>query len=723
MKKILGMFAAVMMLLVTVPMTTYAATEDVTMKVTADKSVANPEEAVNFSVSIGAVQELGVLEFDVQIPEGLTINEESIKIPEGLAEVIHSDGDIVVPAKKNNYKWSYSATTTAYQGTTDLVLLTFSCTVDKNSTYENKTVGLTMEVCCDNTDLLNHNVMVTPAVVSVEKKRIPVSGIVLDKTDVSLKDGETIALQATIAPGNADNQSVSWKSDKPEVATVENGVVTAIKEGTATVTVTTADGGKTAICIVTVTCKHSLKKVEAVAPTCVKDGNVEHYNCSKCGRNYKDTTAATELKSVLDKATGIHNQTEVRDAVEATEEMEGYTGNTYCKVCDKKLKEGTIIAKLSHTHVMKKTDAVEATCEENGNIDYYTCTKCGKKYTDEAGKNEVSKVEIEAIGHRINQKLEKDEENHWNACTVCLKEINKVKHTYKWVIDKAATEDAIGLKHEECECGSIRSVDTEIPKLDHVHTDIRHYDEVKATCMKEGNVEYWTCSSEKCTGKYYGDKECQAAIEDIVVPKDAENHEQDGEWEMSETEHERTCLCGEKVDKGEHAYDNEEDAFCNVCNYQRNYVTTWQEPAVFEQTKNTGITFRVDGALSLFKTLEIDGKEVPKEYYTLKEGSTIITVMSNYLNTLSVGSHAVKVFYLDNKVSTTSFTVKEPVAIGGGANTGTNEEQPNVTVAPQVVTSPRTGEESSNYLGIILLTVLACGGLVLYVLIRKRACR
>jgi formylglycine-generating enzyme required for sulfatase activity len=64
--------------------------------------------------------------------------------------------------------------------------------------------------------------------------------------------GGSETLIATIAPANATNQGVSWESDTPGVATVSGGVVNAISAGTAVITVTTADGGKTANCIITV---------------------------------------------------------------------------------------------------------------------------------------------------------------------------------------------------------------------------------------------------------------------------------------------------------------------------------------------------------------------------------------------------------------------------------------------------------------------------------------
>ena len=86
-----------------------------------------------------------------------------------------------------------------------------------------------------------------------QDKVISVTGITLDITDVSIKAGETVVLSATIIPDNATNKSVKWSSSNDDVATVDNnGKVTGIKEGSATITVTTVDGGKTATCTVKV---------------------------------------------------------------------------------------------------------------------------------------------------------------------------------------------------------------------------------------------------------------------------------------------------------------------------------------------------------------------------------------------------------------------------------------------------------------------------------------
>ena len=89
--------------------------------------------------------------------------------------------------------------------------------------------------------------------VTVIAKVIKVSGVSLDKDALKLVEGNTATLIATISPANATNQAVTWESSDTNIASVDsNGKVTAIKAGTATISVKTNDGGLTASCKVTV---------------------------------------------------------------------------------------------------------------------------------------------------------------------------------------------------------------------------------------------------------------------------------------------------------------------------------------------------------------------------------------------------------------------------------------------------------------------------------------
>ena len=81
---------------------------------------------------------------------------------------------------------------------------------------------------------------------------IPITGVSLDKTSITLKVGETSKLNATVLPANATNKNVSWSSNNNAVATVTNGTVKAVNVGETTITVTTSNG-QTAKCQVKVT--------------------------------------------------------------------------------------------------------------------------------------------------------------------------------------------------------------------------------------------------------------------------------------------------------------------------------------------------------------------------------------------------------------------------------------------------------------------------------------
>jgi len=78
---------------------------------------------------------------------------------------------------------------------------------------------------------------------------VKVTGVTLNKTSATITAGETAALSAVVSPDNATDKSVKWKSSDTKIATVDaNGKVKGIKAGSATITVTTNDGAKTAQC-------------------------------------------------------------------------------------------------------------------------------------------------------------------------------------------------------------------------------------------------------------------------------------------------------------------------------------------------------------------------------------------------------------------------------------------------------------------------------------------
>ena len=107
---------------------------------------------------------------------------------------------------------------------------------------------------------------------------IAVTGVTLDKATLTLTAGGNETLSATVSPDNATNKAVAWTSSDTSVATVADGVVTAVAAGSATITATTADGGYTATCAVT---------VEAATEPVV-DYGVMVAGISVTGENYGD---------------------------------------------------------------------------------------------------------------------------------------------------------------------------------------------------------------------------------------------------------------------------------------------------------------------------------------------------------------------------------------------------------------------------------------------------
>ncbi len=98
--------------------------------------------------------------------------------------------------------------------------------------------------------------------------------------------------------------------------------------------------------------------------------------CEVCKAQYGDVDATN------------HKNTEIRDAKPATEQEKGYTGDTWCIDCNKKITTGSEIAMLEHKLTL--VEAKDATVTEQGNIKYYYCENCGKYFADVAGAKEIS---------------------------------------------------------------------------------------------------------------------------------------------------------------------------------------------------------------------------------------------------------------------------------------------------------------------------------------------
>jgi uncharacterized protein YjdB len=126
---------------------------------------------------------------------------------------------------------------------------------------------------------------------------IPVTGVAIDQTVVSLSTGSTQAMNAIITPSNASNKNVTWSSSNPTVATINsNGTLTAVAPGTSTITVTTTDGGKTATSSVTVKLQQNFIELDdatiGTRTNQFKYTGAAWTNASNTGDNYFNKTCS-----------------------------------------------------------------------------------------------------------------------------------------------------------------------------------------------------------------------------------------------------------------------------------------------------------------------------------------------------------------------------------------------------------------------------------------------
>lgn len=89
-------------------------------------------------------------------------------------------------------------------------------------------------------------------VITVTAANIPVGGVSLSKSSAGLTVGGSLTLNAIITPANASNTAINWSSSNNAVAKVNNGTISGVKAGTATITATTLDGAHSASCQITV---------------------------------------------------------------------------------------------------------------------------------------------------------------------------------------------------------------------------------------------------------------------------------------------------------------------------------------------------------------------------------------------------------------------------------------------------------------------------------------
>lgn len=215
---------------------------DITLKVKYDgklytKTFANKAFKPNSNITLAAPSVTGGWKDASTVSvTGVTLNKIVLKLYTGGSETLKAT---ITPANATNkyVTWTSSKPTVA--------------TVDANGKVTAKSIGMA-DITVTTKDG-GYTATCRVGVVRRPAGDVSVTGVTLNKTTLKLGKGTSETLTATIAPTNATNKKVTWMSSDEAVATVDaSGKVTGVANGTATITVTTEDGGYTATCAVEV---------------------------------------------------------------------------------------------------------------------------------------------------------------------------------------------------------------------------------------------------------------------------------------------------------------------------------------------------------------------------------------------------------------------------------------------------------------------------------------
>lgn len=366
-----------------------------------------------------------------------------------------------------------------------------------------------------------------------------------------------------------------------------------------------------------------------------------------------------------------------------------------CCVCDHEngelyVEDGKLYFKKRHIHKKDQHKSrVEATCVMPGHIEYYTCTGCDKRL-DKDGQEITEDIEIPALGH--------DFTGEWTvtkpaACTesgVKARKCSRCKETEKETIPATGhTEAEDAAVAATCTtagktagihclvCNTIIKAQEEIPATGH---SFGKWEKVKAsTCMGRGsvkrvcdicgyieikdiaanghvwNTDYTVDKQPTCTetgSKSIHCRNCEEVKDSKVI--EASGHTL-GDWiidkpatvETAGSRHKECETCGAILEK-------EEIKKLELPAYK---IIDGAESTWTQNTNTDGsLVIRGDGAIAKFKEVRVDGVVIDVKNYTVTEGSTIITLKTEYLKTLPAGKHTFEIAWTDGSAAT-YFTV------------------------------------------------------------------
>lgn len=362
-----------------------------------------------------------------------------------------------------------------------------------------------------------------------------------------------------------------------------------------------------------------------------------------------------------------------------------------CFVCDHEngelyVEAGKLYFKKMHIH--KKDlhkSRVEATCIRPGHIEYYTCTGCDK-LLDEEGKEITESIEIPALGHDFTGEWTVTKPSTCTESGVKTRKCSRCKETEKETIPATGhTEAEDAAVAATCTtagktagshclvCNTIIKAQEEIPATGH---SFGKWEKVKApTCMGRGsvkracdicgyieikdiaanghvwNTDYTVDKQPTCTETGSKSIRCRNCREvKDVKAIEASGHTL-GDWiidkpatvETAGIRHKECETCGAILEK-------EEIKKLELPAYK---IIDGAESTWTQNTNTDGsLVIRGDGAIANFKEVRVDGVVIDVKNYTVTEGSTIITLKTEYLKTLPAGKHTFEIAWIDGSAAT-----------------------------------------------------------------------
>ena len=360
---------------------------------------------------------------------------------------------------------------------------------------------------------------------------------------------------------------------------------------------------------------------------------------------------------------------------------------------------------LTVTHgKMVQTPKKDATCTVDGTEEYWMCEICGKHFEDESGTIPTTPEEnkIQATGHSYGEPV-------WNwsedgkTCTVtftCEKDETH-KETPKVIVTSA--EKTPGT----CTETGVTTYTATVEFNGQTYTDTKDLTDIPATGHSYGKpVWNWSEDGKTCTVTFTCEKDEthkeSPKVDVTSAVKTPATCTETGVTTYTATVEFNGQTYTDTKDVADipatgHSYDNGKCTVCGAIASDFKVIITAGANGSWQKGTKDGLTFTSNAAYKHFQKVQVDGKDLDASNYTVKEGSTIVTLKTSYLETLSVGKHTLAIVS-ETGTATTEFTIKAAASANDR-----NPANPN----GEATESVQTGDNTNMMLWIVMLFVSA----------------